>query len=437
MAKKPPHGRMFDSMRAVLLVFSVVVSANAAEVVWRQRPNDVLGLRGPGRVGILPGITIDGNWSEKPPRPLWRQKVGPAWSGMIVVDNHVVTQEQRGEFEVVSCYDASTGKEIWAHQDRTRYELSMAGIGPRATPTFADGRIYSVGAKGLLNCLAAETGKVIWSHNLPEEAGLAADGFPEWGYSTSPLVVDGLVVVFAGGGPRSVLAYDASTGKLAWSCAGGKYSYSSPQVVTLHGKRQIVMHDDASLAGLEIADGTRLWEFPNPGEPPLVMLQPHTAGETRLVISAGGTTTMLNVKRDGEKLTAARKWSVNNFLPNFSDFVVQDGCIFGLSDGVLCCFDVPTGERLWKKGRLGHGQVLSLPAQRALLISNSSGELIRVSISREGYEELGRFTAITGKTRNGPVLVGNQLFVRSNEEMAAYEVSTNKSAAGNGGDVGR
>jgi outer membrane protein assembly factor BamB len=409
-------------MRAAALIVSIAAAATATAVDWQPRPGDLLELRGPGRDGVLSGITINANWSEQPPRLLWRQNIGPAWSGMIVVDDHIITQEQRGEFEVVSCYDASTGKEIWAHQDAARYELSMAGVGPRATPTFAGRRIYSLGAKGHLNCLAAETGEVIWSHDLVEEAGLAVDDLPEWGYSTSPLVVDGLVIIFAGGGPKSILAYSAADGKLTWSCAGGKHSYSSPQVVTLCGNRQIVMHDDRSLAGIEIADGTRLWEFPNPGDSPLVMLQPHAAGDDRLVISAGGTTAMLSVERNGGKWSAARRWSVKNFLPNFSDFVIQGDCIFGLSDGVLCCLEVTTGMRLWKKGRLGHGQVLSLPDQRGLLISSDKGELILVSATRDGYEELGRFAALNGKTRNGPVLAGGRIFLRNGEEMTAFEL---------------
>jgi outer membrane protein assembly factor BamB len=313
----------------------------------------------------------------------------------------------------------------------------MAGVGPRATPTFADGRIYSVGAKGLLNCLAAATGEVLWSRNLVEEAGRESAGVPEWGYSTSPLVVDGLVVVYAGGGPKSILAYEAATGKPAWTCAAGAESYSSPQVVTLRGKRQIVMHDSEALIGLDITKGEKLWEFPNAGEPPLVMLQPHAAGEDRLIITAGGTTIMLTIARDGEKWSAARQWSVNNFLPNFSDFVIQNDCIFGLSDGVLCGFDVATGERLWKKGRLGHGQVISLPDQSALLISSSNGELILVSATREGYEELGRFKAIEGKARNSPVLAGNRLLVRSEVEMAAFEIVTTRSADDQKDDNGR
>jgi outer membrane protein assembly factor BamB len=341
---------------------------------------------------------------------------------MIVIDGNLVTQEQRGEFEVITCYDAATGTEKWAHKDVARFEESLAGVGPRATPTFAGGRIYSIGAKGLLNCLAAEGGELVWSHNLVDAADVALADVPEWGYSSSPLVVDGLVVVFAGGGSKSILAYGAADGKLTWTCAGGKQSYSSPQLVTLAGKRQIVMHDSDSLVGLNIADGAPLWTLPNAGDAPLVMLQPHVAGEASIVIASGGTTTMLDIERDGEKWTAARRWSINNFLPNFSDFVIQDGCIYGLSDGVLCCLEVATGERLWKKGRLGHGQILSLPDQRMLLVSSSQGELIIVSVTRAGYEELGRLTAIEGKTRNGPVLAGGRLFLRNGEEMAAYAI---------------
>src|SRR6185295_11910609 len=162
---------------------------------------------------------------SRPPKLLWRQKVGPAWSGLIVVDGHVVTQEQRGEVEAVVCYDAATGKEIWAHEDQVRFAESLSGAGPRGTPTYADDRIYALGGKGVLNCLLAESGKVIWSHDVVADAGVEPGQIPIWGYSNSPLVVDGLVVVFAGGTKdKGILAYHVGDGKLAWSCASGPQS---------------------------------------------------------------------------------------------------------------------------------------------------------------------------------------------------------------------
>jgi outer membrane protein assembly factor BamB len=391
---------------------------------WAPQPGDCLEYRGSRRDGVISGTALDTDWQAHLPKLAWRKKVGPAWSGMIVVDSHVVTQEQRGDVEVVACYDAATGDEIWVHEEPARFEETLSGAGPRGTPTFSEGRIYSFGAKAKLNCLKAETGAVIWSHDSVADAGVEPADMPVWGYSVSPLIVDGLVIVFAGGGQgKSVLAYQASNGNLAWTRAGGKQSYSSPQLVTLHDLKQIVMHDNRALMGLNIANGNLLWEFPNSSEMSLPMLQPHAVENNKLAISTEPGAALIAVKRDGDKWSADADWTIKDFKASFSDFVIAQGCIFGLSNGVLCCFDLTNGERLWKKGRLGAGQLLSLEDQGLLLVSSEKGEVILVAADRGGYQELGRIQAIEGKTWNGPLLAGNRLFLRNAEEMAAFDVA--------------
>ncbi len=401
---------------------------------WTPRPGDWLEYRGPYRDGVIVGSKLATDWKQHPPKLLWRKRVGPGWSGMIVVDGHLVTQEQRGKLEVVTCYDAATGDEIWVHQDPVRFEESLSGAGPRGTPTYANGRIYSFGAKGKLNCLKAETGEVIWSHDCAVDAEVAPADMPQWGYAVSPLVVDGLVIVFAGGASdKSVLAYHADDGKLAWTHAGGKQSYSSPQLVTLHGQKQILMHDTSGLYALNIPDGAFLWKFPNASEMSLPMLQPHAAENDTVVLSTEPGAALLDITRDGDKWSADADWTTNRLRAGFNDFVLHSGCLFGFDDGVFCCIDLTDGKRLWKKGRLGHDQILFLADQNLFLLSSEKGEVILVSADRKGYEELGRFQAIEGKTWNGPVLADGRLFLRNGEEMAVFDVTDNSSAAGNDG----
>jgi outer membrane protein assembly factor BamB len=402
---------------------SAPAKAAAAAGAWTPQPGDCLEYRGSQRNGAVPGVELAANWGEQPPKLLWRQRVGPSWSGLIVVDGHVVTQEQRGDVEAVVCYDAATGAEVWAHVDPVRFTEELSGPGPRGTPTFADGRIYTLGAKGRLNCLAADTGAVVWSHDIGADAGVTPAEMPMWGYSISPLAVDGLAVVFAGGTQdKSILAYRADDGTLAWSCAGGKQTYSSPQVLTLDGRKQIVMHDNGAIRGINIADGSALWEHPNGSEMSIPMLQPHLADAGDVVVAIEPGAALLEVTHDGDKWAVAPRWTSNALRPGFNDFVIHKGCIYGLSDGILCCLDLETGKRLWKKGRLGYGQIMLLPDQDQLLISSDKGEIILVSVDREGYKELGRFQAVEGKTWNGPVLAGGRLYLRNGEEMAAYEL---------------
>jgi outer membrane protein assembly factor BamB len=405
--------------------------APAESKPWTVHPGDSPEYRGVQRDGTITGVTLATDWNTHPPKELWRKKVGPSWSGMIVVDGHIVTQEQRENQEVVACYDAATGNEVWTHSDPVRFEESLSGAGPRGTPTFVDGRIYTYGAKGNLNCLKAETGEVVWTRDCFADAELTPADMPQWGYSASPLVVDGLVIVFAGGGAnKSVLAYNADDGKLAWSRAGGKQSYSSPQLATLHGVKQIVMHDNRALMGLNIPDGAVLWELLGSSEMSLPMLQPHAVENNNLVVSTEPELAMVEIKRDGDIWSAAADWTNNKLRAGFNDFVVHNGCVFALDDGVLCCLDLTNGERLWKKGRLGHGQILLIPEQNLLLLLIEKGESILVSVDKSGYKELGRFKTLEGKTWNSPVLVGNRLYARNSEEMAAFEVICEKTPAG-------
>lgn len=405
-------------------------AANAAANSWIPQPGDCLEYRGPQRDGVVANVRLEGDWAKQPPKQAWHKRVGPGWSTMIVVDGHLVTQEQMDADEVVVCCDATTGEEIWVHKDRVRFEEKLAGAGPRGTPTFADGRIYALGATGILNCLQAETGEVVWTHDIVADAGVEPAEIPQWGYSGSPLVVDGLVVVFAGGSKdKGILAYRVDGGAPAWSCPAGKQSYSSPQTMTIAGQKQLVMLDSGGTRGIKIADGQQLWESPSNSKLNVPMIQPHQMESGDLVISSEPALVRLKVDKDGDKWTVSQKWANNRFRPGFNDFVVHDDFLYGLDDGILCAFDLETGQRVWKKRGLEHGQILLLPDQNRLVVSLDTGEIVLVSVNVEGYQELGRFQAIEGKTWNGPVIAGGKLFLRNGEEMASYDLVLKGSAA--------
>src|SRR5262249_35699845 len=130
---------------------------------------------------------------------------------------------------------------------------------------------------------------------------------------------------------------------------------------------------------------------------------------------------------DGDKWSAAEAWRNNKLRAGFNDFVVHKGSVYALDDGVLCCINLATGERRWKKGRLDHGQILLLPDQDLLLLLVEKGEAILLSVDDNQYKELGRFKALEGKTWNSPVFAENRLYARNGEEMAAFELNTEDS----------
>ncbi len=431
---QPNAEEQFLAERAKALATSSAASSSAegsgaeaaamepAAQSWSLQPGDWPEFRGAGRRGVVEEVALDAaDWASNPPEAVWRKRLGPGWSTMIVVDGHIVTQEQRGENEAVVCYDAATGDELWAHEDPVRFEEGLSGPGPRSTPTFAPidgGRIYTLGAKGKLNCLEATTGKPVWSKDIVADSGASV---PQWGYSVSPLVVDNRVIVFAGGDKgKSVLAYDATGGDLVWSQAAGAMSYSSPQLVTLLGKRQVLIHDNQALWSFRPDDGKLLWQLDSTSEVAQPQLQPWVLGDDQLVTFSEPGLSLVKLARDGETWTVTREWESKALKPAFNSFVVHEGHIYGLDDGILVCVELESGKRVWKKGRYRHGQVLYVEQQGALLIVGEQGEIALVEANPQELHELGRFQALDGKTWNHPVVSDDRLFVRNGEEIACY-----------------
>jgi outer membrane protein assembly factor BamB len=387
---------------------------------WSLQPGDWPEFRGHERNGVVSGASIDIDWTANPPAQVWRRRVGPAWSSMIVVDGFLVTQMQKGEAETVVCYDAATGEKVWVYSEPQRFAEGLSGAGPRGTPTFSSERIYAVGGTGQLVCLAASNGKLLWSHDIARESD--AD-LPTWGYSVSPLIVDDKVVVFAGGkSGRCVLAYDAATGEPAWSREAGATSYSSPHFVSIDGRPQILMHDNTALSAFDPADGALLWQRPEASEMTVATLQPHVCDGNALLLAAEPGMVLINAEAHNGRWTCTDQWSSRSLKPSFNDFVVYGDHIYGLDDGILTCVDLADGKRLWKEGRYGHGQLLLLRDQGLLLILCENGEVVLVEANIERLDELGRFQAIEGKTWNHPVISHGQLFVRNGEEMASYRL---------------
>ncbi len=377
---------------------------------------------GPNRNGILGGPRLTTNWTERAPALLWRQPVGAAWSGFVVSGSMAITQEQRGEEELTICYDLLTGKVIWSHAETARYFTALAGEGPRATPSIKDAKVFVQGATGLLSCLDLGTGRTIWSKDVLQ---LNEAGVPSWGQSGSPLVLEGLVVVGAGGSnERSMVAYQATDGSQAWSGGSEGNTYSSPLVATLDGVRQILIFS-GSLVGHDAGSGKELWRFPWPGGHPHVAM-PLIASGTDVIISSGyGTGSgRVRIQRDASgNWTAKAVWRGNRLKAKFTNPVLHRSHVYGLDDGILACLDAETGELKWKDGRYGHGQTLIVGD--LLLVMAENGDVVLIDPQPDQLRELSRFTALVGKTWNPPALAGEYLLVRNDKEAACYRLPTN------------
>ncbi len=391
----------------------------AADVPLQSEPGDWPGFRGPERDSRAAGVTFATDWDAHPPRELWRRRVGPGWSSFCVVNGYAFTQEQQGDDEVVVCYGVDDGQPLWVNRQATRFFEPVGGAGPRATPTFDQGRLYTTGANGTVQSLNAATGETLWCRDLRQDTGAE---LPIWGFSSSPLLVGDAVVVFAGGAEgKTVVAYNRETGEILWTAGEGRMSYSSPHLARFDGSETILMATEKGLVAMEPAGGKIAWQY-DWELPGMRIVQPLLVGDDLVLLagSYGGGSRLLQIARGGDVWSVAERWTTRDINPYFNDSVIHRGHVYGFNGKILTCIDMATGERCWKGGRYGYGQLLLLPDMDLLLVISEQGEAVLVKADPADHVEVGRFQALHGKTWNHPVIAHGRLLVRNGEEAACF-----------------
>ena len=388
-------------------------SAAVAAVLWTANWTDFRGARRDGRYTAGP---IRTDWTTL--KPIWKQPVGGGHASFVAADGRAFTIEQRGQEEVAAAYDVSTGRELWTHTWNAAFVESNGGAGPRATPAFHDGTLFALGATGELRALDAVNGKLRWRANILDDADA---GNLYWGMSASPLVIGNTVVTVPGGGSgRSLVAYERGTGRVAWSALDDEAAYSSPMRVTLAGVDQIVVLLGARVVGVSPDRGAPLWEFSWPAEGGVNAAQPVVVGESRLFVSSGAGGAVVEIGRDGDRLTAREVWRTQRMKNGFTSSVYHDGFIYGLDAGILACLDAASGDSRWKAGRYGHGQVIL--ASGHLVVTTEDGDVVLVRATPAGHQEIARIPAVEGRTWNHPAIADGFLLVRNGTQMAAFDL---------------
>jgi outer membrane protein assembly factor BamB len=376
------------------------------------------------------GRARDGHYRERPIRtdwpaggfePIWRQPAGGGYASFAIAGGRAFTIEQRGQNEVVAAYDVASGRELWTHEWRALFREMMGGDGPRATPTWAGGRVYALGATGELRALDDRTGALAWRVNILEDNGARN---LDWGMAASPLIIGDSVVVLPGGrNGRSVVAYDRTTGARRWSALDDKAAYAAPMLATLAAEPQLLVFTASRLVSLA-ADGSRvLWEFPWRTPNDINAAQPLVIGDSRVFISSsyGTGAAVVEVTRTADGRFQAREvWRNIRMKNRFTSSVLHEGFIYGLDENILACVDAATGDLRWKGGRYGYGQVLL--ASGHLVVLTEDGDLVLVRATPERHEEVARSAALEGKTWNHPAVTDGILLVRNLREMAAFDL---------------
>lgn len=424
--KKPEDAAKDIRREAVTVNTAVEVAAGD----WAE-------FRGPNRDNRVTGVTLNPDWVANPPKKVWEADVGPGWGAFAVAGDRLYTMEQQGADEAVLCLDAATGKMAWKEPFvyPAFFKEKISGAGPRSTPTVRDGKVYTYGATALLTCLDAATGAKVWQVNAEQAAGTTPPS-PWWGYSSSPLVTRGLVIVYTGGpAGKGTSAFSATDGSLVWSAGKASHGYASAQLATVGGVEQVLMVSNYGLEAFDPSSGKVLWEhawfYPQMNR----SLQATVVGEGDFLIGTGvgsvmGTRRVKVTRAGGASADAEPTWKVaqvweagKKFSPYFNDGVVHAGHFYGFSGNNFVCVDLADGKVKWDEGKKhGNGQVLLFADAGQLLVTAEYGKMFLVNANPAEYEELTQAPTVPGKMWNHPAYARGRLYVRSDRKAACFEL---------------
>jgi len=414
---------------------SLAMAVTASNEISSTGPVVWAGYLGTTRDGVIANAALSEDWTGHPPQILWTKNCGLGWSSFAVTENILFGQEQLSTGDCVTARDLNTGELLWTTaEDTDGFTSGLGGDGPRATPTLhlIEGDessrlvLFAVGPTGLLRCLDASTGEVVWKQYLMEE-------FPGkeliHGVCGSPLIIGDTVVVAptTDAGP-SLAAFDSRDGTLIWQCASDwQASYASPALMTICNRPQIVFHAGSGILGINPTDGTVLWQYEWTNEFKTNATQPlqELDHPNDLFVATGykgGAARITITETDSGKFQVKTIWSTRKTMKTKFCSIAQFGnALVGLDNGILCAVDINRGERLWKKGRYGHGQMLKVGEH--LLIVEEKGNVRILKPGTKGHNPVGdSVKALNRKTWNHPVLIDDRLILRNDQKIVCVQL---------------
>jgi outer membrane protein assembly factor BamB len=383
---------------------------------------------GPSRNGASPETGLLKAWPDKGPPVLWEKEVGQGFSGPVVAGGDALLFHRVGDEEVVECWGAADGKPKWRTAYPTHYRDPLGkGDGPRATPAVAGGRVYTLGAEGVLQCLKLDNGEKVWRKPLLEEYRVGPSYF---GVGTSPLVEGGRVLVNVGGKDGAgVVAFDADTGKEAWKAVNQDASYSSPVAADIDGVRCALFLTREGLVGLDPADGTvrfsKRWR--SRMDASVNAASPVVVGDQIFLTACYGTgAVLLKAKKDGVE----EVWKGDKQLScHYGTPVCSDGFLYGFhgrqEEGAkLRCIDLKTGDVKWTADDFNCGSIIL--AQGNLIVLTEDGDLALVKATPEGFQQLARASGVlAGPCRAQAALADGRLYARGGKKLVCWNVKEN------------
>jgi outer membrane protein assembly factor BamB len=389
--------------------------------------------RGPNADGISPDTGLLEEWPSSGPEKVWTyENAGMGYSGFSVVDGKLYTMGTRDEDVTVVAVDVATGKEVWAQtisKDNKEGYASGWGHGPRSTPTYSEGHVYALDPKGVLVCLDASTGKEVWKKHLVDDFKGQMGG---WGFSESPLVDGGKLVVAPGGKEAGIVALDKKTGDVIWKATElqpGKAEYATIIATEINGTRQYIKLFESQLASVSAETGKLLWSSGWSGKTAVIPTPIVSGNEVYISSGYGVGCKLVRIDSDNK---ATDVWE-NTVMKNHHGGVIKVGDhLYGFSDGGgLICQDWKTGEMVWnEKGQFFSKGSVHVADGHLYALNEGDGTLSLVEVSPDGFKQKGQFTLDPqspnrhpqGKVWTHPLVIDGKLYLRDQEFIVAYNV---------------
>jgi outer membrane protein assembly factor BamB len=376
--------------------------------------------RGPNRDGTLASFTAPASWPDALTRR-WKIEVGTGYATPIVVANRVYAFARQNDNEVMRALDAGTGKILWETKYPAPFNMSPAtarhGPGPKSTPTFADGRLFTLGMSGIVTAFDAATGKQIWQKPAPPVE-------PHFHTAQSALVDRGLVVLHVGGHDNGALtAFDAATGAVKWSWDGDGPAYGSPILAEFGGTRQVINFSQKSLVGVDAATGQLLWRVPFEARSITNSITPLVYGQTVIVSGQGKPLTAYTIAKRGDRWAADLTWENPQLQMSFSNPVLVKDALFSLSplnSGQFFWADAKTGATLWRSAPRQAGNAAIVRTADLLFVLTDDGVLTIARNTPGAYEPLKTYTVADSATWAPPVISGNRILVKDLSTLALW-----------------
>jgi len=406
---------MKKSILLIGLISSLIVfystDSNAQE--WPQ-------WRGINRDSKVTGFKAPSTWPGEL-KQVWKVTVGTGDATPILSGNNIYLNTRQGNDEVVLCLDAATGKEIWKYLYPSTAVTGPAGShpGPRSTPALADGKVVTFGASAILTCLDAKTGKLIWKKENPSNA------VPQFFTGMSPLLIDNLCIAHVGTKDNGeVLALDLKTGAEKWKWAGDGPAYASPSIMTIDGKKHLILQTEKNLMALNLTDGKMLWQFSTPVQQRFYnSVSPYIDGQTIYLTGQGLGMKALKVGKSGNDFVVKELWSTTEIGAKWNTPVLRDGFLYGFTDQKrIYCLNASTGAKAWIDEVVNSDFATLVDCGSVLIGLPSTANLIVFKPQSAAYAEIVKYKVSETPVYSYPIVAGNQIYIKDAESLTLYRI---------------